>query len=900
MATPIKNETKSYQDGLAWTIRVLQIIEEFQLKTRVGKFNEFILQGDNNKFYNMADMDSSFIMAIKLPITKSDLKHGENFEGSALEAFLDIKEIRSNPVTEVINLEQHGEKMIAERYKITKKIDELSFKLIDKEPSDIYRFNRTGSLSVFELDKEEITLFIKFDPIFMILDNASWKFTLNNTPGGKQHPLFFKENYLDIKNFSFFNKHSGGDDLKVLIMYCLHTLLLLSKHHDLGLNGSFSNLVHFKQSAGHNITLSNIDSVVCDHDINLTKDIFKVILLSPIEQQFTINAIANNINPIDPQTYSRFLFQEGKEVRAISAFDILPQEEQVSNIIELKKKVPHDTKMRIMRSTLFLQKETVETRANDYQELVSTYHTSLDNIIQEFKDLWDKIMLRSNKYSKIGFVSKIYLALLFIKKYMHPHFQYHYYTLIGNDNNKVPELFRSIEYNWGIDTELFFDIPEYTKYFTDICKVNAKVTILDLYSGRLLDHGDLSSSGTQRELFFPNPAVLETSAKSNTSYNWKQQVYIIIEDSYTKQAWKKNVKNYIKQWIPKSKGNTKVIILSTENKLETLVLKRVLQDRPMVRQYSQFMANIPKVKRIKKIKQIKILKLNGYTATNIHKRKTWSDAGPASDIRTENRVFVAYSVRQGFAFNGKYYNAMSYATSLKDWSDLLKSIYNKDIVFVSEVDIPILKKNHPDMIMMDSFMGSEEFHSKSSQIINRKIFLKDISELQTMIGLIDFLKKNFLTEVYNENKTRSNIAQHFMYKFIELFPDDEVINVYWKLLTYFPQNTPSYRFQPWNFSSFLEVIPDKNSFDYDIYKKMLSQREVVFSKEEIKASELAMHIFISKFPRQETHALKYHLDARQTLLQKSNYLNLNKETEELLMDSQNNLYMLDFIKLITI
>ncbi len=910
----LQQPTESYVDKMALNIRILQIIEKHKLETQFAASDHFILQGESNNFYDDSRLENTFVMAIKLPMTKADIKTGSNFEGSALDEFLQIKDIFDSPITEVINLEQHGEEFKAERYHMTENLGEFSFNLVDNEMTNNNGFYRnSGTFHIFgkHQDKDEqIVLYIQFDPIFMMFNNSYWSYRYTDSEGNKVNDLSFSSiltdsNY-DLNNLQRSNNVQNDVVTRVFTLYSLYNIYLLSQRHHLGLKGSFIDLVSARLNSDRGRLTGKhmlVNGVHYAGNQNLSKDRIDILLLEAIVGNgFTIDSRANNINPLDTNTYARFLFSDGDKPRSMSAFEILSDTFQAKNIIDIKKYIPRDNNLRALRTELFLP-----TYDTSKEQLVEDYLQWVGDNWEKLHQRWETIVARASKYSKLGFVHKIALSLLFIKKYIWPYFHYSHSFGRINQSDKTPILFTHIKEHLGLDISEFFGVEGYEDYFAGMHKANASVTSVNTSGMRFESMGTMRSpeyyGGIHDRLYFTQHRVLEVAPRSSyTSYlnNYNPTTIIIINDSYTKQAWKPKIKAFIEGL--QSQLTNKILnfyVLSTKDKLETMMLTRVFKDRGLVYQFSKFEADIEKPKHKKKKKEIKLMHLNNHNHDEVNRRRHWGDCGTADTINTEDKIFIAYSNRHGFYFGGQYHDAHVNNQRLHIWEEILRLQFKKFIWFISEKDLSALKEEQ-DVMTMDDFFHTDEFKEGMPIIANTNMLLSDSNHLSFIQDTLNTLQYYFLKEVYHHDSFRSRTAEHLYYQFIALSPNKDFRNALIKLTQYFPAKTT--RYNDYHFAKFMVLMPNKEYFDHDIFKEIAKERETVFTENEILVIKEFSDNFRRKYSRyhSERDSLNVMLDDIPELLKKSNYLNLNIEDTERLIQSRLDLYLVDLLTLMTL
>jgi len=902
--------TEKYSDDLSLNIRVLQIIEKYNLRTMIDQANKFILQGDTSSYSVVTDTQKNLIMAIKLPMTPADLKTGSNFEGSALEEFLNIESIFNDPITEVINIEKRGESFKAERFHTKENLGATTFDLIANESFDLLSYNYKNRRLYFAFDtkdeSDQIVLYIKYNLQLMLMSNSQMEYICVSSDGKELKKFNLKVNTNDANLGNLANQiHFSNNKLSILtmVMYAMQTLYEISKYHDLGLTGSFRDLVGY-DAMGANITLDDmmyVNGTTFKTKQDLSKKVLDIVLLEPnnkVLEQNTIPARANGINPLDRLTYSKFLFNKDK-MDSFSAFNIIPESEKAPDILEIKNRIPDNNRFQTIKTALIISDDTSIPKA------LETYREYIKTDTEKLYVKWNNIVQRILKYDPegLGEVSKIGLALLFIKKYMWSSYKYNHQ--VQADESNIPYMFSFLQKTQKIKPALFFGIDGYESYFNDLVKVNAVVTQLDRHNRRYTDHGNLKNTsdyfGIVSQFYFPNPGVL-TSEPKTFKHSYTSKINIIINDSYTKQAWKPKIKFFIDQGNL-SNATNQAYILTTKNKLETMLLKKVLRDRPDVYQFSNFEKGTIKKKTTVVDRKIKSMVIDQYNYYKVNKRIHWYVDTHIKDGTTGNYLYIPYSVKKGFMFGGNYINISTQQSRFQEWERILRVRFKKKLVFIYERDIVKLGKDNIELNMFEDFLQEDEFKGAMLSLANETLIVDNEEQRKILVTYLKIIQDYFLDEVYQQvHGNKTFLAERVFHQFVKLIGDRELKSTLTKMIPYFPINCNRSTYYNKNrFSTFITTPPLSGSFDIKIFNDVMSLRKTLFTEEEIKrVDEFNLRHQRANRNKYYDQSLKAFNDSLTSLLERSNYINLNIEEQEKIVEARVKIYLLDFLALIQI
>ncbi len=909
----LKRPHESYNDSLSLTIRLLQIIEKYKLKTRYGKVASFPV--DDLKEHNSYKQSGNIVMAIELPMTKEEIRTGKNFETSSLKELLGIDSIFEDLTTEVVSVEMRGEDYRAERFKIVTKLGDISFDLVGQENFDMSGYNHRQKENYFTFDKngrrEQIVLFIRFDPCLMLLNDTKLNYFIEDVSDATRiHfdiPMDIKDSTLGY--IDHLKKVRSNAFPYIIIAYSLYNLYELSKHNEFGLDGSFLDLVGFdpKEAGFNHNDLMYVNGVVFKTTQDLSQPNIDIMLLDLVKFQFahsTIPSQLNNINPINTNTYSKFLFTKDNKPQSLSAFDIIPETQKAPDLLEIKKKIPGSNKFQVIRTSLFLPKDShIDKMLADYDRWIIANNT-------KNKIRWQRIVdrIERNNPEGLGFVNRIYLSLLYIKKYMRSDYRYNHQE--SNSNiNKVPPIFKYLNDTMGIDPSSFFGITGYEGYFNDMGKASAVISQLDLHNNRYSAVGNLkdthmSGYGVSSSLYFTNQLVMAPEPKNGIRQRYNPNIHLIINDSYTKQAWRPKIKSYINNLVGVKKDSL-IFILTTNNKLETMLLKRVLKDRGMVHCFSDFTDTVT-VKRNVNTRRIKIMVITPHNYHDIRKRKNWHLNSKIEAGTFDNNLLVPYSAKNGFMFNGKYNTLTDNQDAWRKWQLIMKNDFKMNIVFISEKDLTRLKKDF-EVPTLEKFFQSDTFKEKIKSIANKELLVNNVTESNLLKNFVVTMQNHFLDVIYSsQNIPSSRLAEQVFHRFIQEIRTPELRDALVKIMPYFQslKSLTNRYYNRYAFPSFITHLPEKITFDYDIFQEISKERATTFSIDEIKAVSDFNETYHSRGGTRTIHisigALKNLINDLPSLLQKSNDLNLNKEEHDIILNSRVNLYILDFLKLVEI
>jgi hypothetical protein len=558
---------------------------------------------------------------------------------------------------------------------------------------------------------------------------------------------------------------------------------------------------------------------------------------------------------------------------------------------------------RYLRGTLFIPNEKP---TENFENFIDIYDTNCKKEVDNLHAKWEKIMSRVSGLTPI---TRMEFALRFIKKHMWTHFSSSYWCSPMNEAH-LPNLFILTERFYGIKIETFFGLPEYRNYFERLIKVPFETLFvspeqLRFEAAGALSHLAINTSGGDY-IGLPSSQITSTTTTGLWGNVKDRKIHIIINDSYTKQAWKKHTKEFISS-SDLNPVIDRIRIVTTRNALETAMLDKIFRDRPFVYKYSQFIGSVKKKQKRKTVidkKNIKYLIINNSSYREINRRLHWSTV-PSDLMPVANKLFIIYSPRKGMTFQGNIYDVDFSATRLQYWSSNLRKYHKLEMALVTEKDFKILKESEDEdrqINMFEDFFETDEFKNTIPILANQFLLLDDINQFEIINNTHETIKNYFLETAYKELDIYK-IATTIFYNFIRTIPDEHA-----NLKSAFIKSLPFFKIKSdlkggrigWGYVDYLETPPHHDHFDYDIFNDILNARDIVFTSEEIDTlNKWNNHVRNERSQgRLPDNLLNKTINDAEDLLRKSNYINIDKEDVQYVIESRYNILAYELLSLL--
>jgi hypothetical protein len=225
---------------------------------------------------------------------------------------------------------------------------------------------------------------------------------------------------------------------------------------------------------------------------------------------------------------------------------------------------------------------------------------------------------------------------------------------------------------------------------------------------------------------------------------------IIINNSGTKQSWKKKTRKFVKDAIASRQFTGYISIIDYEDKFQGMLLRRLTNEISSFINYSDFEKGIP-IESKKKVKEIQVdHKIKYYPGFYVRDSRPGDGKQlTISNINPKTTIFVEYVVtRRLFTFKEKEYSFGDF--DVTQWSNFLSTYAKKNLLFVSKANLKKIKDFHKDeIVLLDEYVDSDEFKEIMSSIHRDYIFIDKASvALNPTINVISFLVREFLGNIY--------------------------------------------------------------------------------------------------------------------------------------------------------
>ncbi len=901
MAVKLKRPTKNITGEFAKNLAILGLIEKYDLETRFLPLRATTLVNAVSTSFN----DREGILAVKLPLTRVDLITEDKFNSSLLKDFFDIESISRDVCTGITYITKNGKNFTAEFYEINEKLGENHLVLSKKTDLEANNRYRTLPSSFTFGEEEQMYLTIRFDPLIFLLEDSVYTYkNLDDKSSSHMRDTYlstydgFPAQVLKTHSLSL----SSSDEAIFTIACSLLTIKELSKYHDLGIDGSFMDNLRFVLAGDPEFTL-NPNYITVKSNQDLAKEAISVWMMNLSNVYHTIDVINNNIDVWNKYSYSYFY----KNGRSFKAFEFLPEKYKNQANITHKVDFQNNLNLRAVKSVLFFPKEEPEP---DFKNYIEDLDSFIDYDLGRYQEKWNKIETRAfNSDTKLS--KKIEMAAFFIRKHAWPIFENGYCCGILNEHGH-PNIFAYFDRFYKVKTEDFFNIPDYKAYFDKLQKLNLPTARISYSNGmRFEKHGRFSlmiSSGASNSPSLSTPMALTAFSKIKVGVYGLKKTHLIINDSYSKQAWKNHTKEYVKSQRLNI-DNSEVYIISTPNPLMTALTENVLKDRDHVHQYSKFISGVKKTtpKKKKVAPDIKMMILEDRTVTEMNRRVFWNTVNEPSDEFLMQSLFLVYGNRTGITIKGTNYKlGEEEHTRLKMWVGIAKKYFGRKIVAISKNHFQLLKDSvDMELQMFEDFIYSDEVNEIKPIFVNQHIMAKDKVEYEKIRLFIEGMQYALLDNAYKGIRAYNRYVQisgaDLLYNFIGAISEERqsVKTAMVKILPYL-KKTNSGSYYRWTFINFLGILPDPEyeTFDRHFYQDMDKLRTTVFTKEEFKAME-EWKTIVRSLDRQRSLSGQFSqlsIDLS-SVLGVSNYKNIGIDDQKLLLNSRLNMFAAEYLAL---
>jgi hypothetical protein len=908
----ITDKTESYPHQFSRFIKISQIIEKHSLPTVISHRRKIsnTSQDADSMYFNVDEASKNGMFVIKLPTDKTILTDPEKYENSPLKEILKIKEIAEKKSTKITVVERSGNNFKIEIYRIRPGIHGSEiYKTIEYTNEDqSYMSSIRNDFKknfVFEEDEPQTYISFELNPPQIFANGTG--FSLN----GERVPELQFFDRIAFSNLGRAMRDFDAFNYNATIFYraSLITLNEINKIKSLGLKGSFLDLIYLKEERGADPRM-DLKMHGKPNLIGSAFDIWVRDFSGVTGEKVFFDERNNEINPLAPATFSIFLFPQKNNLTQYTAHDFISDVYKHTDIKYLRNNITTDIGFnqtpRIVfgRTALFVS----DRNPSEFEELRFDYDQWFQEYTGNLKNKWDKIEKRVGKYRQLGFVPKIICALRFIRKYMICDYYGStiYRSWEQNPDIKTPEIIDYFEENYKIKFDEFFNMSGIRDYFKSFDKLKPSerfyIFAPPQHEKIHTETGNLITWA--RRLSLPDIKVCNVAPKNRMRYyNENDQTAIIINDSYTKQAWRPKVKEMI---LRKVGGipHHRVTVITVANKLEAVILGRILKDRPDVYFYSKLLPllqSAPKSKaKTKKsnARNIKFFEINTISNAAVKTDRFWDITDDLQLLVNPNTFIIKLKKKKHFEFNNTEYTVNYNEQGLVFWSKILKKD-NMTILFVNERDFAYLKKNESELQTFEDYFNTPEFQVRKQEIANNKLYVDGSIDYNVFHRFLQLFFQLFFRGNYAESskKIRNDAMSDMFWNYVEYIKGDfpHAVSALEKIMMFFKLEERQYDLT-YNFTrQHLHVIKDGTpQFDDTIFKEILVDSYTYFTKEEIDSLSNLNDKYKNGLRSQHTNLITTnHLEHMNELLLNSNYKNIDKTEMKELLEAKRLLHSFD-------
>jgi hypothetical protein len=895
MVKTFEKPTQTYDDAFAITAKLFQHAEKYKIPV---VFESSPQQNRRQERLSGKDFARFFMNMKVLDFYNDDLPiPGE------LEELIAIKDIILEKDTGLTVIKKSGEYYIKEDYEIISVMDKLQFNLIQRVKS----ISRSDfSLADGKFDKEEQVIFTTRIPTpNFFLTHAEYSIPKENWHegyGSYSEKLIFTETHkMDAKLVD----GSYGDLMITLIsLSSLATLFKILKDRN-GYNITEEGFKYiFYESYISRKDIFSLNDVSINTKLDLSQDTIPVFQLLTITSPENFIITKNKINAADGFTYSKYILANNEEPTAFNAFDIIPSDPTIDNL--KVKTMFADVNNILFRSNIFFLEEL------NTETAIKKYDDTKENFWSALKEKWDKIETRIEKYNGPLFVPKLELALKFINKYFLPsvnisnyRFESYFYEQIFQNDPKarIPFSFGFFKYLLHGSVSNFFNVGEYENYFLNYYKFGQGIEYYGYSNNRIEAHGQLSfDSHAVKSFYFYRDNYNDRTKGYLSRAEWnRRKIIIVLEDSFTKQSWKKKTREFAKQ-LPKY---SVVRIIRLPNKIEVLKAKKIFRDRPGVYFYSEFAKKIKNNsggKKEKSVPAVRYFPIDKYHTSSdaVSSTKQWVQTTDYDKLAENKTAVVLYSPKDyTFEIKGKSYDLNRHTFSrLHFWQQQLEKYFNIELVLINKINLTRLEKKE-NVKRLDDYLDIQLFLPFKNSMMGGKIPVRADTLLHVKLTeVLHFV----LIEIgrfsrYNSDKGKRAWEENIAYQMIKLMPK-RYQNLIGELMVAILNNREVYMVgseTKYNFTEKMATmeIPSTDSFDYNILNELF-RKEVITIDEQL-VIELANNIREASRNAymNDIFTIKKFHETLESALQTKYNLNFNKDEFRQLLTIHSKLYQLD-------
>jgi hypothetical protein len=795
MDLKFKADNKKSLPNITRLLKLFSIIDSNNLEAvlfenRVGSPNgnsvTFSKKFDD-QFDNIRTTNNIFFnLEIQLPIQKSEFESKEfDILNSIAGEFLQYEAIAENLMTVQV-IQKAGDKYIIDNYNPSKNgnvysLDhEHTYEQMEASIKYAYPYKQLDSFT---------NLIISFDiPTFLLKDA---KYSITGGRLGNETITSINNPEMEIKEIFTTTSFSSMGPIKLLNLFTITTLVELGRQHNFGFDSTkINNNVYFNTfyKTGENPLLK--------------MGMFKVERLSKEKQNsydiishvFRSEEIQKNImNAIDPRSYAFYIEEDplNKEVNnSFYLYQKAPSRKINKKELDLKNNLAAHGKGFVFNSKLYIGENISKT---PIEELVEEHYA------KGYKDLEEKWSIFIKKFRGLYSphpVNEFFAFFDFISKRLIPTFSAYNPLGFGHTHSNEPVIYTYLkEINFDISR---FNIKEPSKFLFGSLKLDCPIYGFDndriTYDGFKLSTSSKSVHDLAPKVWMYDAKYNLINVKNTKSGVRFRRKAIILDDTYTEQAWRKKSRWLYNKLIDRSTTlgtprflGSNIKIIKLKNPFETAVLKKILEGHPYVYSLSDFDNIIKEEEREKKEKKVKGIvtaKSKKITFYDRYSLKETSDKlNPSSSLIEKiegNFVLLEYKASiNSVKFKGKYYSVhkrlqfnKGFTSSI--WFELIKLatdknlilVYNKDIKELKERGFPLLE----EFIETDEYKNAVSDFSFNATVISSKEVYDAYAIVRSNLNYIfDQIISRYNSDRYNLDV---NALEELIYRYINNMPEN--------------------------------------------------------------------------------------------------------------------------------
>lgn len=760
------NQTIDLNTDAGFVVRTLDYLKKHNLKSRLIDM-QYLQDKPTivpNVFYGKG-YPSGVAMQIQYPISKEEfIKNLPTIEDTSLGEILNFIDFDLNDIV-ITTISKNGSIYAFEEYQKT----QVGVNFTVKEIYDIDEVTFNRNYPYFNnLEYGFVMLTLPFNIPSIVFEHGFYNYNDKTISGSNLIRLFNKPESSNIKK-------------PVSDVISLKTITEIAKMEGLLEHiGYFDNmhvLIKDKFNTLNVTPLYGIWDIVEKPDST-----FNVSILEFIRN---IECEANNINALDPLTYTRLL---GENFLSPVYKKMSPKRPD-SNDINIQKKFFNSSGSTIFRYKLW--PDDPEKDGNRiYQDIKNDTEADLES-------KWSRISDKARKLFKASDEELFWISLDFFSKYFIPIFNSYSYQRNRIDERPDKSKLPIINYLEYID----FDYREITYIGEEIIKYpnlasrffqEGKLKAFNIYNNRITEVIANRLHNTAELVPFHRYAKINSRDLPSRNFYENSSNIVIIDDTYTTTAWRKkfhevvdNIDQLIENIYNQSYG---FILLKPDNNFTGTLLKKTFMNRPNTLFLSDLKDFFKKKKEEKEIKKGESDLIFHNKPITIFDETSIRDNGdtlmPAKknilDLMSDDIIVMEYkSSSNEVVFDNRAApvtrSPNNGSFSYKRWASLFRKVFNKRLILLSKVNLKLLQKEGIKHTTVEEFIKSENYTNSSLDFFAHYIIV-DTQEDMAFYHNLYKLHKNLYEELFGgysgrEYNIDQQLGETLIYHYLNELPD---------------------------------------------------------------------------------------------------------------------------------